>query len=218
MQFARYETIIVIALSTLGAGLDAAPHPTGTRRANTAPGSTSRWKDDTAATAVPLQSVCTTSPQKGLLRLSAELASSEKGRKKYKEPYGAFLDNILRKYRSGASDIFFVARDDLTDAVARTQFILTRDYAPPGMQGRKRWVVAYLGVGANETPSWTVQGIEVSKERVRVKYTKHERAGDQTTPYVFWIPVGELMQGSYSLQLFDANRNETVVSRREIVR
>jgi hypothetical protein len=165
---------------------------------------------------IPLESIYSTTGQKGLKALKMRLD----------EPQGQELQGIARGYRGGASDVFLVRGKDIAAAVKAARQAFTAGQSADGpvipdaaSRAAPLWVVAYLGSAGSSPPAWLVHSVEVKGQMVRVTFRKPKRFGSTRDlhPYFLWVPLGKVEAGTYTLELFDADKEEVTFLRRVAV-
>jgi hypothetical protein len=181
---------------------------------------TAGQKDETRIVAI--NSGYSTFTQTGVTLLKADFTVEGK-KKEYETAYGRSVDHILTRCRSGASDILLVTGDDLAEAVAMADVILAGGNADLRRGKRdprkgKCWLVTYFGCGNVNGTSWKVEKIESTKMLFRLSYSRGKQKAEASMPYVFWVPLGEILAGTYETQLFDAESKSVSFSRRQTVR
>jgi hypothetical protein len=169
------------------------------------------------ARTIPLEAIYATNGQKGLkpvLRL-------------FKEPYGHDLNELFRSSAMGASNLFLVRGEDLAAAVKGTRLVFTGGLpaervveGPNVPKAAPLWAVAYLGTAGSNPPMWLVQSVVLKGPTVRVTFRKEKPLSGSTGDvhqYFVWIPLGQGTARTYTLELFDAEQQEVVLSRRVTV-
>lgn len=132
----------------------------------------------------------------------------------------------VKKWLSGCrvSNLFLVRGDDFRAALRDTRKALTDETGAETADERKAreasrqaWLFVYLGVGPSEPPQWTIESAKVYTGRVVACYSpvRHEDATRDGRCYVYWVPLGELKAGRYTLELVDHDTNELDLLRRE---
>jgi hypothetical protein len=78
------------------------------------------------------------------------------------------------------------------------------------------WVVVYLGRAPSDPPVWLVKSVEQSGKTVRVTMTKpkREESTKDRHEYLFWVPVGKLKEGTWTLELYMAEKKQVTLLRR----
>jgi hypothetical protein len=170
---------------------------------------------------IPLSTIVTTSPQKGLLH-SRDIFTSKS------DPVAAsslgYFRQIQQAIHNGASNVFLVEATSIQNAIRASARIVTgsrgaRTVASvdePNPPRGQKWLVVYLGAGPSEPTWWTVERINVAGKLIRVSYRRSSPMGAtrDVNPYYYWIPVGDLETGSYQLELYDASENVVTLMRR----
>lgn len=147
------------------------------------------------------------------------------GIRKYFENY---LTEIRTKYESGASNVFLVRGHNILQAVGCSWYLLcggahaSQPVDWQSFNADKTWMVVYLGISHSSPPMWLAENVEVSGKQIRFTYkkwpppkSKDERlvVTKDLHKYFYWIPLGKLEPGDYSVQLFDADKNHEILSR-----
>jgi hypothetical protein len=146
----------------------------------------------------------------------------------YLEPYGYSLDKIRRDFTSGLTNVFLVRGKDINEAVraassAMVGFSGGGGYPvapkegewPPATESRQLWLVAYLGAGHSGTnASVPIQSVEREGKTIRLAYCYRSNQNKDMMPYIFWVPLGEMEKGTYTLELFDTDKKEVTLLRR----
>jgi hypothetical protein len=145
----------------------------------------------------------------------------EGGGRKYIEPYGPYLEQFLREFQFGPSNVVIVRGKDFTEALTATRlaFLGGRSADQPvdpevEPKSAELWLVAFLGAAGSEPPARLVQSVERRGKSVRVTYRKRLSETKTSLPYFLWVPLGKLESGAYTLELFDADRQEVTLLRR----
>ena len=162
---------------------------------------------------IPLNSIYTTSEQKGLKAVDEALRQSSK----------PLEELIERSVTMGASNVFLVRGNDVAGAVQATRQVFTGSSVdePVPLDQRSEpdsfWVVAYFGIsGSGE--AWLVRSVEVTGKEVRITFKKGVSENNDEHPYFAWVPIGKLDPGTYTLELFDQRRQQATLVRRVVVR
>jgi hypothetical protein len=133
----------------------------------------------------------------------------------------------IQANQRGASNATLVRGDDIADAVKATRntfaSIMPADMPvtpDPSAKASPRplWLVAYLG-SSSGSAGWQVQAVDVHGTTVRLTYTKWKARGGPTSilQYFVWAPLGDARAGTYTLELYDADRKEVMLMRRVVV-
>ncbi len=168
---------------------------------------------------IPVELIYSTSRQKGLKLL--DQGQSDEGFE--------FQMRELQQHaiKTGASNIFLVRGDDIRAGVRATWAVFCAahsvDYAvnaDPESKSQKYWLAAYLGVAGSSPPAWLVDSVQIKGNQVVVRYkaAANEIQSDDEHPYFVWVPLGGLMAGTYSLELFEQTKGQTVLQRRVTVK
>lgn len=164
------------------------------------------------STPIPLDSIYSTSVQKGLRRLP--------------RPAGRELRNALDELHVALvhmdiSNVFLARGGDIQEAVKATERAFTWGQPveqPVTPEDRVKpetiWLVAYLGVASSVPSYWLVQSAEVRGNTVRITYARGGAFTPDSREYLYWVPLGKLGVGSYCLELFDADQNAVTLMRR----
>lgn len=125
------------------------------------------------------------------------------------------------------STLFLVRGDDPGAAIRDARHRLTPDVERETRAERKAreastkyWLVLFLETGPSTPNQWTIRGVELFPNRVQVNYNASERTDSATTDliyYLYWIPLGELKPGRYTVQLSDTSTGDTHLLRTEQV-
>jgi hypothetical protein len=166
---------------------------------------------------IPLKALYSTNGQHGVLPLPRRLEAA----------YGWDLEQIREATsRLGASNVFLVRGKDVAEAIRGTRKVFTGARtadalsAPEAPRGAKEcWAVAYFGNRFGWPPAWVVDPTEVAGKTIRIPFrkTKPLTGTGDFHPYFVWVPLGELKEGTYTLELFDTEKKETVLLRRVTV-
>lgn len=162
---------------------------------------------------IPLESIYSTSQQKGLIRVDQGLKNKDFRNEFY-----------TRTVRTGASNIFLVRGDSIEEAVKATWLVFVGGHpvsqpvsADLQSKSEQYWLVGYLGAAGSDPPAWLVVSAQKVGKKVRLTYTRKGSETDDTWPYFDWVPLGKLEPGTYTAELFDDNLQEAVLSRRILV-
>ena len=171
---------------------------------------------------LPLSSVVTTGPQKGMERATKvfRLADGTLDHKAYRNS----VEGIEQGTHSGASNVFLVDAIKVQDAIKASKTVLIGSGSaltpwpvdtPKPVRGG-HWLVAYLGTAPSTPTWWTVESITVSGRTIRVTYRESPPTGTtrDAVLYYYWAPLGHLGPGIYDLELFDAGRNMVSLMRK----
>jgi hypothetical protein len=165
---------------------------------------------------IPLESIYSTTGQKSLKPVKGH----------HSEPYSNDLSQIRSGLRSGASNIFLVRGNNITQAIAATRRLFVGGGAADvpvlegvGLEEGPLWLVTYFGSAGSKPSAWQVEPVEQKGKTIRVPFWKPGRLGSTSDihAYLVWIPLGELEEGAYTLELFDINQREVILMRRVLV-
>lgn len=149
----------------------------------------------------------------------------EGGQRKYTSKYGGYLAQIFETIGGhGTSNVFLADAPDIDGAVsaaagtivggrsADTPIPLNQPNPPTG----NYWLVAYLGVGPSSGPWFIVDKVTVQGARIRFSYHNPELTAvtRDIVPYLYWVPLGKLADGTYDLELYDSKRDSLTLMRR----
>jgi hypothetical protein len=165
---------------------------------------------------IPLDSVYVTSEQKGLKRVAV-------GQGNFDQP--VLEDLARRSIKAGLSNVFLVRGAEIGDAVRATRLAFDSGLgasepipADRAQADKAVWLVAFFGVSGSSPPAWEVKGVERSGQRVRVSFAASPADSNDRHPYFAWVLLGAAEPGVYTLELFDVNVKEAVLSRRVAVK
>ncbi|WP_145107528.1 hypothetical protein [Botrimarina mediterranea] len=167
-----------------------------------------------AAEEIPLSEVISTSRQTGLQPVAEALSQID----------GATDLEPFRRYRNGASNLFFVEAKKLDEALlASRDLILGSRGAGVPVRHRKAsgefWIVAYLGAGPSNPCWWVIDACVIENQTLRISY--HSAAPSAGTKdlhqYWYWASLGKLQPGAYILELYDTKEECETLTRRVIV-
>lgn len=173
-------------------------------------------------TTIPLESVVSTSGQTGLQHARRGTKDGE-----YVVPYGRSLDELY-EHPVGASTIFLVDAPTLTDAVHVSTRVIagyhTADWPPtlnkPDPPRGNYWLVVFLGIRGSGPVHWLVDSVTVQGNVVRFNYHR-QGIGAETCDihqYFYWVPLGNLDSGSYTLECYDTQAKVVTLMRRAEVK
>jgi len=168
---------------------------------------------------IPLTDIVSTVRQEGLQRIDSGRRIVDG--KTVEQDYAAALDALARVH-SGASNAFIVDASIIGDAIKATKHILAgsrlADKPVPSLnvETGNNWLAVYLGCGHSEPRRWVVEGATVSGNTIRLTY-RQPQAKVQTmdvVPYYYWVPIGVLDEGAYTLELYDDDLKAVTLMRR----
>jgi hypothetical protein len=170
---------------------------------------------------ITLSAIVTTSPQKGLQNVRDVL--QQKGNSQEPEAADGYLRQLLSG-SNGSSNVFLVDATTIHDALAASFNILvgSRSADTPATVNTAKpfrgshWLVAYLGAGPSTPTWWTIESVELEKNKVILSYrpSKPSPATADVRPYYYWIPLGTLDPGTYELQLVNLDQKLVRLVRR----
>lgn len=132
--------------------------------------------------------------------------------------------NELRTTKSTMPNLMIVNGKEIEDALKATRDVVfgsSFGNSVPTIENSKdkHWIVVYLGRAGSSPPAWTIHSVDVQEKTIKIKVTRPKTTFQtlNSTPYFFWVPLGELKAQKYDLVLFDINDNETEMTRRIVV-
>lgn len=162
---------------------------------------------------IALSSVYSTSGQRGLKRVKAGL--------------GKVADHAFEEMRRESLDcpshIFLVGGKGFPEAMIATRWAMAgaRDVDEPVQPDDQKpspecWVVVYVGRAGSSPPAWLVKSVERTGTTIRVTISTPERDGSTKDlhEYLFWAPVGKLKEGTWTLELYMAEKKRVTLLRR----
>lgn len=171
---------------------------------------------------IPLSSIMTTSPQKGMLHIR-ELLSQQPSNQITKSAQG-YLTQIVQANRGGASNVFLVDAGNAPSAIAASFNVFVGPWAAnkpayensPDPNRGLHWLVAYLGLGDPHTATWEIDEVRREGNLITLSYHKKPKPedSDEDHRYYFWAPIANLSPGSYEVKLEDADLHTTTLMRR----
>ena len=172
---------------------------------------------------IPLGSIISTSSQGGV-QITSLVHRGDGDHKSY----NGYLQQILAKGGGDiSSNVFLADAPDIDGAVAAaftvisggrsTDIVATLNKSNPPRGNH--WLFAYLGIGSSSGPPFIVDEVTVNGTTIRLAYHKPKLMAqtDDIHEYFYWVPLGKLEDGTYSLELFDSGRNEVMLTRRVVV-
>jgi hypothetical protein len=127
------------------------------------------------------------------------------------------IGDKLRISEYGASNVFLVRGKDISEAIKETHAVVWQLAPGDKIEGvdSEAWLVVFFGVAGSGGERWKVISVDYSPKRVRVWYKENDGIDtDDIHHYYAWIPLGKLDPGTFSMELWDQNTNEMVISRR----
>lgn len=171
---------------------------------------------------IPLSSVVTTSPQKGMLHVR-ELLDQQTPDQIAKSAHG-YLTQILQANKGGASNVFLVDAGNAQSAIAASFNVFVGPWTAntpahensPDPNRGLHWLVAYLGWGDPHAATWEIDEVRREGKVITLKYRKNRSPedSDEDHLYFFWVPIARLSPGSYEVKLENADSHTTTLMRR----
>jgi hypothetical protein len=156
---------------------------------------------------IPLSSIISTNPQKGMRQLIDAFPAGDG--KEYEKKFADFTSN--------ASNAFLVdARNDRA-AITGSVRIWFGPMSPATVSSRgNHWLAVFLGLGPSHPRWFEVTKVVVASDKVRLSYRTPQPSEitRDVRQYFFWVPLGKLQSGVNSIELYDENLKATVLSRR----
>ena len=181
-------------------------------------------KADAKPVSIPKEQIYTTSSEDGFKKQLLALFRSKDDTPVF--PYSYDLKVIMQdSHGMGASNIFLVRGDDITQAVAGTRSVFaTAESAdhPPARDGRgrkvkseKMWLVVYLGCRQSRPPVWQFESVKFHDQTIEFRYKSPEILGGSGDgiQYFYWVPMPALKKGTYELKLIDAGKGRPMLIR-----
>jgi len=174
------------------------------------------------AKSIPLSSIVTTSPQRGMLHVKDVFLKKEGVQSS--AATNDYWQQFFGGAQGGASNAFLVDAMDARSAIdassrvfvgmlsADTPISVNKPDPPQG----NHWLVTYLGVGPSDPTWWKVESVKIDGGKVTLTY-RMLRLSPCTLnfhSYYYWIPLGKLAPGTYEINLFDAKLGATTLMRR----
>jgi hypothetical protein len=140
-----------------------------------------------------------------------------------------FVNAALRQiygpeHFDGASNLFLVDAPTIEDAVRASALVFAGARAadvplPLNMPDPPRgnnWLVVFLGIRGSSPTNWLVDSITVNGNVIRFSY--HQQGSGAETAnlhaYHYWVPLGKLDSGFYTLELYDTKQSMVTLMRR----
>lgn len=132
----------------------------------------------------------------------------------------------LRKIYLGSAEkgpsLFLVSGDNVAAAIEATRRFFTTDVTmdvpitpEKPLKDSSLWLVAYFGQAQSHPRVWTVRSVVKAKEKVQLVFQRADTSLGGTKdsrPYIFWVPLGKLDPGPYTLQAFDIEAKQVTMS------
>ncbi len=173
---------------------------------------------------VPLSSIISTSGQ-GELQSATSAYRMVGGEKQYVVPIGEAIQYFFDATKGRAvSNVFLVDAPDQISALAvsgrvfigygavDTPVALNQPNPPRG----NYWLVVFTGIAGSDPVRWIVEDVVVNQDKIVFSYHKNP-LGISTCDihhYYYWIPLGNLDDGIYHLELYETKLKATTLMRR----
>ncbi len=172
-----------------------------------------------ASREIPLAEVFSTVRQEGLQYVGSGRRIVDG--KMVAQDYATAMDSLTRD-RGGASNSFIVDASTIGDAIKATQRVLagyrSADKPVPSfnVETGSYWLAVYLGCGQSEPRRWIVESVTVSGSTIRLAYRQPQAKGQTTdiVHYYYWVPIGAVDDGAYTLELYDTDLKAVTLMRR----
>ncbi|MCI0378339.1 MAG: hypothetical protein L0215_12090 [Gemmataceae bacterium] len=158
---------------------------------------------------IPIQMVFSTNGQDGLQPPLTGFDASA----------AAYFSKLMQR-PLGASNVFLVRANNIESALRATFFVShagqSADTIATPDDDKKHegvWLVAYLGVQGSDPPGWLIHSVEQRGNTIRFSYLKRVALTRDIHCYYFWVSIGELNPGDYVLELFDAEKKCSTLTR-----
>ncbi len=173
---------------------------------------------------IPLSSIISTSGQGELQATTAGYRMVD-GEKQYVVPTGEALQHFFDMTKgNAASNVFLVdAPNDVSAmAVSSTVFAGYRSAEYPAVLNKpnpprgNHWLVVFVGVAGSSPVSWIVDNVTVNDGKIRFGYHRNPIGASSLDIhyYYYWVPLGKLDDGIYSLELYDTKLKAVTLMRR----
>jgi hypothetical protein len=168
---------------------------------------------------IPLSDVTSTLRYEGMKYIGSGRRSD--GTKTVVEDYADAMSRLLAS-TGGASNVILVDANSINDAVKATARVLAgvRSADKPAISWNtvsgKHWLLVYLGCGHSNPHKWVVESILIKGNVIRFRYRK-PRSSFETADiqhYYYWVPIGKLENGVYTLELYDSGLKSVTLMRR----
>lgn len=141
--------------------------------------------------------------------------------KTVEEDYAIAMEALSRD-KEGSSNACIVTGDNVGDAIKATRRVFDGFYAADkavsffGVKSNSHWLSVYLGCGSSSPLKWDVERVSVNGNMIRLTYRHPQPAGgtEDVVRYYYWVPIGDLDDGAYSLELYDADLKAVTLMRR----
>jgi hypothetical protein len=123
--------------------------------------------------------------------------------------------------RIGASNVFLVCGNDFPGAIKNTwevfgqgypvEKVVSRDYK---MEAENIWLVVFMGIKGSGG-AWQVKSVKQEGKSIRFSFFRGATQGAANeNAYFYWVPLGKLEPGFYSLEIVDDKEREISFMRR----
>jgi hypothetical protein len=166
-------------------------------------------KESTTKRTVELSSIFSSADQQGLKPIKANPT----------DPWATALRQLFENWSdNGVSNVFLVRGKDITAALKACRVVLTTGrgadvaWGPDDRETHKDfWLFAYVGIFRTERKLHSVKQVG---NNIRLTYSKPDSDAMGARRFFYWVPLGQLPTGSYTLELFDADQKVVTLMRR----
>lgn len=170
---------------------------------------------------IELAWIYSTNGQKGLRPVTSSSFRLADGTREYAQTYGLDLANIRKDFHGGGPNAFLVRADDFTNAVRATSLAClgSRSLGVPigpddNSEHTHFWLVAHFGTTGSDPPAWLIQSAQRRGNALRLTYVGGQPETKDMHHYFAWVPLGWVEPGTYTLELFDAEKKQATLRRR----
>jgi hypothetical protein len=187
---ATYKTLLFLALTALClavAELGAANDPLSPSGLTATDRSVRRF---------PLDCIYSTSVQKGLKAMERDQRVLN------------HLSSLRRAPCEPSPYVKLVRANDLAEAMT------WKAEANDGSIAKPIWLVAYLGFSAANSAAWVLESATLERQTIRL-VCHHDDGLEKTRntqKYYYWMPIGELEAGWYTVAVYDSKAKTLVLS------
>jgi hypothetical protein len=165
---------------------------------------------------IPLNSVYFTDQQAGLKWLT--LGEADKDLQK------VMLEVFRAISKLGASTVFLASGDNIREAFGSSWEALCHGAGTENLvktenlKSNEAWLVVFFGIQGGKG-TWQITSVEIKDKQIRMSYKKPKRGAIVATMSgeMALAPLGKLEPGAYSVELFDADEQQAVLTRRVVV-
>lgn len=130
--------------------------------------------------------------------------------------------DVLSRDRTGASNAFLVTAETIGDVIKATQLLFDglraadKPVSSYGVNSKSHWLAVYLGSGSSSPSKWKVERVTVDGTTIRLIYRHPQNTGgtEDIVRYYYWVPLGPLDDGAYTVELYDADLKAVTLMRR----